>query len=107
MAGWRGKRDEQRSAVSAEFEHALTQEVLRTELVRVKALVATTLLLTAILWAVYFLAPAAVSAVWRGGPRPRYPYATLAPFVLFERWGPAPRRPQFNLRRVLPVIRRP
>jgi adenylate cyclase len=106
MAGWRGKRDEQRSAVSAEFEHALTQEVLRTELVRVKALVATTLLLTAILWTVYFLAPAAVSAVWRGGLRPSYLYATLVPFVLFELWVHAAIRRQLKLRRDVPVIRR-
>jgi adenylate cyclase len=106
MAGWRGKRDDQRSAVSAEFEHALTQEVLRTELVRVKALVATTLLLTAILWTVYFLAPAAVSAVWRGGLRPSYLYATLVPFVLFELWVHAAIRRQLKLRRDVPVIRR-
>jgi adenylate cyclase len=106
MAGWRGNRGKQRSAVSAEFEHALTQEVLRTELVRVKALVATTLLLTAILWTVYFLAPAAVSAVWRGGLRPSYLYVTLVPFVLFELWVLAAIRRQLKLRRDVPVIRR-
>jgi adenylate cyclase len=106
MAGWRGIRGKQRPAVSAEFEHALTQEVLRTELVRVKALIATTLLLTAILWTVYILAPAAVSAVWRGGLRPSYLYATLVPFVLFELWVHAAIRRQLKLRRDVPVIRR-
>jgi adenylate cyclase len=106
MAGLWGKAGNQRPAVSAEFEHALTQEVLRTELVRVKALVATTLLLTAILWTVYFLAPDAVSAVWRGGLRPSYLYATLVPFVLFELWVHAAIRRQLKLRRDVPVIRR-
>jgi len=48
MAGfWRGKGGKQRPAVSADFEHALTQEVLRSELIRVKALIATALLLAA------------------------------------------------------------
>jgi hypothetical protein len=75
---WRGSGDEQRPAVSAEFEHALTQEVLRTELVRVKALVATTLLLTAIVWTVYFLAPDAVSAVWG---------AVSGPATSMRRWS--------------------
>ena len=103
---WRGSRGGQRPAVSAEFEHALTQEVLRTELVRVKALVATTLLLTAIIWTVYFLAPDAVSAVWRGGLRPSYLYVTLVPFVLFELWVHAAIRRQLKLRRDVPVARR-
>ena len=103
---WRGSRGGQRPAVSAEFEHALTQEVLRTELVRVKALVATTLLLTAIIWTVYFLAPDAISAVWRGGLRPSYLYVTLVPFVLFELWVHAAIRRQLRLRRDVPVARR-
>src|ERR1700687_2954193 len=87
MAGfWGGKADGQRSTVSADFEHALTQEVLRTELVRIKALIATTSLLAAILWTVYTLAPDAVTAIWRGGLRPAYLYLTLPPFILFELW---------------------
>ncbi len=87
MAGfWRGKGGKQRPAVSADFEHALTQEVLRSELIRVKALIATTLLLAAILLTVYFLAPDAVNAIWRGGLRPSYLYVTLVPFILFELW---------------------
>jgi adenylate cyclase len=107
MAGfWRGKRDEQRSAVSADFERALTQEVLRTELIRIKALVATTLLLSAILWTVYFLAPDAVNAVWRGGLRPSYLYATLVPFILFELWVHAAISRNLKLNRDLPVFRR-
>jgi adenylate cyclase len=60
---WRDRADEQRVAVSADFERALTQEVLRSELIRVKALIATSLLLAAILLTVYFLAPDAVNAI--------------------------------------------
>jgi adenylate cyclase len=107
MAGfWRGRAEGQRLAVSADFEHALMQEVLRTELVRVKTLVATTLLLTAILWTVYFLAPDAVSAVWRGGLRPSYLYAALVPFILFELWVHAAISRHLKLHRDVPVIRR-
>ena len=69
---WRGNAREQRSALSADFEHALTQEVLRTELVRIKALIATTSLLTVILWTVYILEPDAVNHIWRGRLRPRH-----------------------------------
>jgi len=57
MAGlwrWRG---EKRAAMSADFEHALKQEVLRTELIRVKALIGTAALLTVMLWTVYVLDP--------------------------------------------------
>jgi adenylate cyclase len=103
---WRGSGGEQRPAVSAEFEHALTREVLRTELVRVRALVATTLLLTAIVGTGYFLAPDAVNAVWRGGLKPSSLYATLVPFILFELWVHAAIRRQLKLHRDVPVVRR-
>ena len=107
MTGFLGnKASKQRSAVSAEFEHALTQEVLRTELVRVRALIATTLLLAAILWTVYFLAPDRVNAVWRGGLRPSYLYMTVPPFILFELWVHAAISRHLKLHRDVPVIRR-
>jgi adenylate cyclase len=107
MAGfWRSDKGEQRPAVSADFEHALTQEVLRTELVRIKALIATTSLLAAILWTVYMFAPNAVSDIWRGGLKPAYLYVTLVPFILFELWVHAAISRQLKLHRDVPVIRR-
>jgi len=106
MAGlWRDRKGG-RSAVSADFEHALTQEVLRSELIRVKALIATTLLLAAILLTVYFLAPDAVNAIWRGGLRPSYLYVTLVPFILFELWVHAAISRHLKLNRDVPVFRR-
>ena len=39
---WGKKNNEQEPAVSADFQHALTQEVMRTELIRIKALIGTT-----------------------------------------------------------------
>src|SRR6266852_5438900 len=103
---WRGNRGGQRSAVSADFEHVLTQEVLRTELVRIKALIVTTSLLAAILWAVYILAPEAVNHIWRGNLRPAYLLAILVPFILFELWVHATISRYLKLHRDVPVIRR-
>ena len=92
--------------VSSEFEQALTQEVLRTELIRVKALIGTTVLLAAFLWSVYILEPDAVNELWRGNLKPSYLYAILIPFVLFEIWVHAVISRHLRLRRDVPVIRR-
>ena len=101
-----GNKGKQRPAVSADFERALTQEVLRSELIRVKALIATSSLLAAILLTVYYLAPDALNAIWRGGLKPSYLYVTLVPFILFELWVHAAISRNLKLGRDLPVIRR-
>ena len=106
MAGFWGKKDGQGSAVSADFQHALMQEVLRTELLRIKALIATTALLVVILLAVYFLAPEAVSRVWHGNLRPAYLYAIIVPFILFELWVHGVISRHLQRGRDIPVIRR-
>ena len=47
MAGfWGKKKVGQDAAVSADFQRELTREVMRTELIRIKALIATCLLYT-------------------------------------------------------------
>ena len=107
MAGfWGKKKDGQDTAVSADFRHALTREVMRTELIRIKALIATTSLLAIILWTVYFFAPEAVSRVWHGNLRPAYLYAIIVPFILFELWVHAVISRHLRLDRDIPVIRR-
>jgi adenylate cyclase len=107
MAGfWRSIKDEQRSAVSADFEHVLGREVLRTELIRVKALIATALLLLATLWAVDLFAPAGLNQIWRGQFRPAYFNEILIPFILFELWVHANINRHLKLDRDVPVIRR-
>jgi len=80
--------------------------VLRSELIRVRALIATALLLTAIILAVYFLAPDAVNATWRGGLRPSYLYVTLVPFILFELWVHGAISRHLKLHRDVPLFRR-
>lgn len=103
---WRNSGGKRRSAMSADFEHALMQEVLRTELVRIKALIATTSLLAVILLSVYFLDPDALNHIWRGHLRPAYLYLILVPFILFELWVHAVVSRHLKLHRDVPVIRR-
>ena len=106
MAGFSGWTGARRSKVSPEFEHALTQEVLRTELIRVKALIGTTVVLAAFLWTVYILEPEAVNELWRGNLKPSYLYAILIPFILFEIWVHTVISRHLRLHRDVPVIRR-
>ena len=61
MAGQERDRTDQRgAAVSADFAHALTQQVLRTELIRIKALIGTTVLLTVMLAVLHAVDPYAI-----------------------------------------------
>src|ERR1700736_1571871 len=103
---WRGSRGEQRSAVPADFQHALMQEVLRSELIRIRALIATAAVLAVVLWTVYLLDSDAINHVWRGRLRPAYVYAILVPFILFELWVHAMISRHLKLDRDVPVIRR-
>ncbi len=103
---WRSEKGNQRLAMPADYEHALTQEVLRTELIRIKALIATTSLLAAVLWAIYILEPEAVNHIWRGRLRPAYLYVILVPFILFELWVHAVVSRHLKLHQDVPVYRR-
>jgi adenylate cyclase len=95
-----------RSEVSPEFHQAMTQEILRTELIRIKALIGTTVLLGGILLAVYLFAPEAVSKVWHGNLKPHYLYSIMVPFILFELWVHRVITRHIELHQDLPVFRR-
>jgi adenylate cyclase len=96
----------ERPAVSAEFEHALMREVLRTELIRVRALIATVLVLTVTVSAVYFFEPEAVQHLWRGRMRPAYVFEILLPFLAFELWIHAVVNRHLKKDRDVPAFRR-
>jgi adenylate cyclase len=83
---WGKKKSDEDTGVSADFQRALTYETMSTELLRIRALIGTALLLQLILWIVYFIAPEAVSAVWHGNLKPHYLYSVMIPFILFEVW---------------------
>jgi adenylate cyclase len=100
---WRG---DERPGMSADFHHALTREVLRTELVRIKSLIITALVFLVILWVVEVVAPAGLDSIWRGRFRPIYVSAILVPFIFFELWIHSNIRRHLRLDRDVPVIRR-
>ena len=107
MAGFWGKKTkDQDTGVSADFQRALMQEVMTTELLRIKALIATTAVLGVILGTVYFFASEAVSRVWHGNLKPEYLYSIIVPFVLFELWVHSQITRHMRQGRDLPVIRR-
>jgi adenylate cyclase len=103
---WGNKTGGQRSAVSVDFEHALSREVLRTELIRIKAVIATTAVLAVMLSTIYFFDPYAVNHLWHGRLRPTYLFAILIPFILFELWVHANITRNLRLDRDVPAFRR-
>jgi adenylate cyclase len=104
LENWTGKAD--RTVVADDFRRMLTREILKTELVRIKALIATTSALTAVLWIFYVIAPEQVNQLWHGNLKPEYLYIILVPFILFELFVHAMVKRQLTLDRDLPVFRR-
>src|SRR5260370_26233930 len=84
MPIWGNKASEQQSALSADFEHALTREILSTELLRVKVTLATITLLVATLIVVYAISPGMAERIWHVHSPVLQLAVTFLPFVLFE-----------------------
>ena len=106
MSFWGKRKNEKEPAVPADFQHALMQEVMKTELLRIKALIATTVLLSICLWTVYLIAPEKVSEVWHGNLKPHYLYSVILPFILFELWVHGAITRHMREGRDLPLFRR-
>ncbi|MET4802760.1 adenylate/guanylate cyclase domain-containing protein [Bradyrhizobium sp. LB11.1] len=96
----------QKAVLSEAFERELTREVLRTELLRVKALIATGLVMVVLLTATFVIDPAIANRIWRGTEGMVREYVLLAGFLLFEIWVHGQIRRNLDLDRDLPVIRR-
>ena len=103
---WWDMRGVMRPVVSAEFEHMLMREVLRTEQVRVKTLIATITLLTAVVWTLYLVQPEAENRIWHGNLKVSHFLFILVPFLLFEFWVLSALKRFQKLDRDLPVYRR-
>ena len=73
-----------RRALSPEFKHALAREVLKTERLRIIALIITATVLAAGLTTADVVAPAILDRIWRGHFPILYLWAGYAGFVLFE-----------------------
>jgi len=86
MFGFWGRKKNGDTGVSADFQRELMQEVMKTELLRIKALVVTAVVLGVIVTTAYFVANEAVARVWHGNLTPLYLYSIIGPFILFEWW---------------------
>jgi adenylate cyclase len=72
--------------VSADFQRALTQQILRTELIRIKALIGTTVFLASLALIIHVVNPSAIQKLWHGRLNPGDLLTILIPFILFEIW---------------------
>ena len=86
VGGWTRKTSEQKPPVPEDFQRALTQQVMATDLLRIKVLMVTALMLGVTVGIVYFVAPGAVNSVWHGKLTPSYLFSIIVPFILFEWW---------------------
>ena len=87
MAGFRDEeKTGQDTTVSADFHHALMQEVMTTELLRIKVLIGIAVVFSVTSSVIYFTAPDALVRVWHGNFKPSYLYSVIVPFILFELW---------------------
>lgn len=106
MVRFASRKARQQAGMSTEFERELTREVLRTELVRVRALVLTGCVIVLFMTAMYLVKPDVVNRVWNGRFGPAEVYVILVGFILFEAWVHTQIRRNLKLDRDLPVIRR-
>jgi len=95
-----------RRAVSPAFQHALMREVMKTERLRIVALIITATVVAGGLAIAHFVAPAVIDRIWHG----RFPLTFLfigyGAFVLFELSVLALISRQLKLDRDLPRARR-
>lgn len=106
MVSFASRKARLHAAMSADFERELTREVLRTELIRVKALIVTGCVLLLFVSAMYLVDPAVMNRVWQGAEGFIEIYGILIGFILFEIWIHSQIRRNLKLDRDLPVVRR-
>jgi len=106
MVRFASRKARHHTVLSEDFERELTREVLRTELLRVRALIMTGCVMMLFLTAIYLIDPAVVNRVWRGTKGLIEVYGLLVGFILFEVWVHAQIRKNLRLDRDVPVIRR-
>lgn len=106
MVRFASRRTRHHAVLSEDFERELTREVLRTELLRVRALITTGCVMMLFLTAIDLIDPSVVNRVWRGTEGLIEVYGLLIGFILFEVWVHTQIRKNLRLDRDLPVIRR-
>src|SRR6201995_5433558 len=91
--------------VSKEFEHLLMREVMRTELLRVRALIIVAFVIMFNISVVRLLFPGVEERIWRG-INPNTIYLILTSFILFEWWVHRAIRRHLKLDQDVHVLRR-
>src|SRR5882757_6324823 len=105
MLGLWGNKSE-RPTVSPDFQRALTQQVLRTELIRIKALIGTTALFVSLILIIHLVDPGVVQHLWHGKLNPSDLFKILIPFILYEVWVHSVITRHLGKDHDLPVVRR-
>jgi adenylate cyclase len=91
--------------VSKDFEHLLMREVMRTELLRVRALIIVALVIMFNISVVRVLFPGVEERIWRG-INPNAIYLIMTGFILFEWWVYRAIRRHLELDQDVHVLRR-
>lgn len=106
MVRFASRRTRQHAVLSEDFERELTREVLRTELLRVRALITTGCVIVVSFTAIELIDPRVVERVWHGTSGRIQLYALMAGFILFEVWVHAQIRRNLRLGGDVPIVRR-
>lgn len=106
MVSFASRKARQHAAVSTDFDRELSREVLRTELMRVRALIVTGSVMMLFFTTIDMIDPSVVERVWRGTIGLSQVYGLLLGFILFEVWVHTQIRRNLKLDRDLPVVRR-
>jgi adenylate cyclase len=101
---WR-EADAPREAASKDFEHMLMREVMRIELVRVRAVISVTVGIIVVAAIIHIFYPELVQRIWHGVD-PNAIFRTLFGLVLFELWVHTAIKHHLKLDHDLTVYRR-
>ncbi len=99
-------RHKPRRSLSPEFQHALNREVLKTERLRIKALIIVASVVAGALSLVRFIAPDVLDRIWHGHFPFLFLFISYVCFVLFEASVLGLITRQIKLDRDVPVVRR-
>src|SRR3954469_24814880 len=78
------QKERERMALFSDFRRALTREILLTELLRIKAVIATASVLVACALTAYAVVPDRIERIWHGHFVLWAVLVSFVPFVLFE-----------------------
>jgi adenylate cyclase len=81
---WHDSGAERPAAMSADFAHALTRQILLTERLRIKAILSTLSLLMAMLSLAYAISPVTIERIWHGHLPVLPMFAAFLLLLLFE-----------------------